>query len=402
MKFKLDVVRGKGSPETLWVDATDPTDAAAQASNAGWIVLSKPVASGLHAILSQASLAHQAQANLRQADLVIFIEQLYALLHAGLSLIEALETLSKGRHDTWQVVINALSNSLRQGQTLSRSMAQHTVFPSLLIAMVQSAEVTSNLPQALMRFLEHEKRSAQLRHQISAVAVYPALLLLVGSGVMVFLLLYVMPRFARVFESMHNLPWSAQAMVTWSHLLQHHGWHMLFVCGLGVAMITAVLMNASYRGLLLAQFLRIKPLADRLRIYFLARWFRTIGMLVEGGIALPESLQLANDVLPLALRDSGHAVELAMRQGLSPSGAFIKAHMTTPVAEQLLRAGERSGDVGLMLTRAAEFHELEVTKSLEKTMRVIEPLVMTIIGIGVGIIVILMYLPIFELASAIQ
>jgi general secretion pathway protein F len=125
-------------------------------------------------------------------------------------------------------------------------------------------------------------------------------------------------------------------------------------------------------------------------------------MLVEGGIPLPESLSLANQVLPTALQPGGVAVVTAMRQGLAPSIAYIQAQMATPVAEQLLRAGERSGDVGLMLRRAAEFHENEVSKSLEQAMRVIEPLVMTFIGVGVGVVVILMYLPIFELASAIQ
>jgi len=169
-----------------------------------------------------------------------------------------------------------------------------------------------------------------------------------------------------------------------------------------VATLASVLALPSSRAKLLGHVLKIQPLARYLRTYFLARWYRTTGMLVEGGIPLPESLQLANQVLPSALQGGGILVEHAMRQGLAPSSAYVQAHMATPVAEQLLRAGERSGDVGIMLRRAADFHETEVAKSLDNAMRVVEPLVMTLIGVGVGVVVVLMYLPIFELASAIQ
>ncbi|MBC7701780.1 type II secretion system F family protein [Aquabacterium sp.] len=400
MRFHLDVVQGRGAPQTLVMDATSLDDAKLRLQQQGYTILSAKAQSGAF-IKSNVAVRPNARANRRA--LVIFIEQLHALLQAGLSLIEALETLRKGAMGPWVEIIAQVDTHLRQGQALSQAMEhQSSCFPPLLIAMVRSAEVTSDLPQALTRYLEHERRSEQVRHQITSVALYPVLLMGVGGSVMLFLLLYVMPRFARVFESMNNLPWTAKAMVSWSHLLKAHGFDLL----LGAAVVAAALFSAlavpKYRAKLLNGILGVGPLARHLRIYFLARWYRTIGMLVEGGMPLPESLGLANQVLPLGMRPSGLAVEQAMRQGLAPSNAFMQVNMATPVAEQLLRAGERSGDVGNMLRRAAEFHENEVAKSLDKAMRVIEPVVMTVIGVGVGVVVVLMYLPIFELASAIQ
>src|SRR5690606_23898682 len=126
---------------------------------------------------------------------------------AGLSVIEALDTLDKSHHGASRQMIRALIVGLKEGQLLSQAMAAEGNFPHLLVAMVRSAEVTSDLPQALQRFIEHEKRTAEVRHQLTSVALYPALLLLVGGGVMMFLLLYVMPRFSRIFENMHDLPW---------------------------------------------------------------------------------------------------------------------------------------------------------------------------------------------------
>jgi general secretion pathway protein F len=399
MRFRLDVVQGRAAPQTLTVDAVSLNEAKLRIEQQGFTVLS---AAELNAKWSLNLAAAGPSMRSTQRDLVIFVEQLHALLQAGLSVIEALDTLHKGAHGQWIEIIGLIVTQLRQGQTLSKALEQQALFPPLLIAMVRSAEVTSDLPQALTRFLEHQHRSEQVRHQLTSVALYPLLLMSVGGCVMLFLLLYVMPRFARVFESMNNLPWSAQAMVSWSHLLKAHGLDLAIGLGLVIAALASALALPTYRAKLLARVLDVPFLARHLRTYFLARWYRTTGMLVEGGIPLPESLGLANQVLPIGLQQGGHAVEQAMRQGFAPSNAYMRANMATPVAEQLLQAGERSGDVGVMLRRAAEFHETEVAKSLDKAMRIIEPLVMTFIGVGVGVVVILMYLPIFELASAIQ
>jgi general secretion pathway protein F len=399
MRFRVDVVQGRAAPQSLIIDAQNLSEARLRATQQGFTVLSASTVQ-VDGWLSTRMPAGRGALNSR--DLVIFIEQLHALLQAGLSVIEALETLQRGAKGRWTEVIGQVVAQLRQGRTLSDAFAEQAHFPALLVAMVRSAELTSDLPQALSRFLEHQQRTEQVRHQLMSVALYPALLMSVGGCVILFLMLYVMPRFARVFESMNNLPWSAQAMVTWSHLLKAHGWEMAGVLALLIATIAGAFALPGRRAALLGVVLRMQPIARYLHTYFLARWYRTIGMLVEGGIPLPQALSLANQVLPLALQGGGQQAVLAMSQGQAPSHAFIQSNMATPVAEQLLRAGERSGDVGIMLRRAAEFHENEVARSLEQAMKVIEPLVMTFIGIGVGVIVIMMYLPIFELASAIQ
>lgn len=399
MRIKLDVVQGRAQPRSITIEAQSVEAAKTSAHQLGYTVLSATTLGKRW--LDRAGFLTQST-HATRGELVLFVEQLSALLQAGLSVIEVLETLSKGANAKWAAIVEQIVTRLREGQSLSIALEQTGVFPSLLVAMVHSAELTSDLPQALNRFLDHEKKAAQVRHQLTSVALYPVLLIMVGGSVMLFLLLYVMPRFARVFESMHDLPWSAQLMVDWSHLLKAHGTDLLVVLSGLIGLGVAICATPSYRSKMLASVLRIPLLARYLRTYFLTRWYRTIGMLVEGGIPLPESLHLANQVLPQGLRAGGAAVEKAMREGQSPSSSFGLTHMATAVAQQLLRAGERSGDVGAMLTKAAAFHENEITKALDNSMRIVEPLVMTLIGLGVGLIVVLMYLPIFELASAIQ
>ena len=125
-------------------------------------------------------------------------------------------------------------------------------------------------------------------------------------------------------------------------------------------------------------------------------------MLLHGGIPLPVSLGLTNMLLPGYLQPAGLQVIADVESGLSPSQAYARSNMATPVAQQLMSAGDRSGDLGGVLTRIAQFHESEVARKVERFMRNLEPLVMVLIGIGVGLVVVLMYLPIFELASAVQ
>jgi general secretion pathway protein F len=137
-------------------------------------------------------------------------------------------------------------------------------------------------------------------------------------------------------------------------------------------------------------------------VYWLARWYRSTGMLVDGGIPLLQALRISEDMLPLAQRHRARQVESGIGGGLAPSQAYEAAGMATPIARQFLIAGERTGDLGAVLTRLADFHENEVSRAVEKTMRVFEPVVMLAIGVGVGMVVVLMYLPIFELASAIN
>jgi general secretion pathway protein F len=397
MKIQANVVEGRGVPRSLILDAATIEEGRERLRAQGLTVLDcREVGFAVSRLLRPKN-------GEPRIEIVVFVEQLRDLLRAGLSVIEALDTLRQAADGKKSGALVALTERLRHGQMLSQALAADPQFSVLLVSLVRAAEVTSDLPQALTRFLEHEQRVAELRHRIVSVAIYPVLLMAVGAGVLLFLLLYVMPRFARVFEGMSGtLPWSARAMVHWAHWLHGHG-ALLMVAGVSVLLATAAaLSSGALREQAMRRLLTWALLRSRLQTYFLARWYRATGMLVTGGIPLPEALALSNGLLPAGLRRGGDAVVNALREGVSPARAHAQAGMVTPVAEQLMRAGERTGDLGNVLTRVAEFHDAEVTRALERGMRTLEPVAMVLIGVGVGAVVVLMYMPIFELASAIQ
>ena len=409
MRIRLIVVRGTGLPHSLDIEAPSVDIARLRAQAQGYAVLAESATGKATRRLfpigptGDNGLAAGAASSSDTWNIVVLIEQLRDLLQAGLSVIEALETLQRGSPSA---VIPALIQQLRDGHPLSAALAADPVFPPLLVALVRASEFTSDLPQSLSRFIDHEQRVAELRHRITSTALYPLLLIGVGGLVLLFLLFYVMPRFARIFEGMNGeLPWSARAMVGWAHLLGEHQATVVLAVVALIGLSAAALSIPALRKRLQGRLMRSAPLRfirEPLTTYHLARWYRATGMLVQGGIPFSQALGLSNTLLPADLQAQGKAVEHAIEQGQSPSVAHSQAGMATPVAEQLLRAAERTGDLGAVLERIAQFHENDVSRRLERSMKVLEPVVMLVIGLGVGLVVVLMYMPIFELASSIQ
>jgi general secretion pathway protein F len=395
MRFRLTVTQGRGVPRQLDLAASDRNAAIVQAENLGFSVL---ICERAHTVWPTWPMV---AVRSNEANHAVLVEQLRDLLNAGLSIVEALDVIA--RSATTSTYVAALRNRLLEGKQLSAALEADGNFPPLLIALVRAAEHTSQLSPALDRYLEHHKVASELKHRLHSAAIYPTLLLIVGSLVLAFLVFVVMPRFAVVYEGMTTeLPGAAQAMVTWANWIKATGTWWLLPALIALALLAALALSQPVRAKLVQSAMRVAAVRELAAAHFLARWYRATGMLLQGGITLPISLGLTNMLLPGYLQPAGLQVKADVESGLSPSQAYAKSGMATPVAEQLMSAGDRSGDLGGVLTRIAQFHESEVARKVERFMRTLEPLVMVLIGIGVGLVVVLMYMPIFELASAVQ
>ena len=163
-----------------------------------------------------------------------------------------------------------------------------------------------------------------------------------------------------------------------------------------------VLTLSAVRSWIVAQLWKIPALGERMRLYQLARFYRTLGMLLRGGTPVVTALDMAAGLLSPALRGSLAAAALAIREGRSISEAMSMHNLTTPVALRMLRVGERSGRMDEMMERVAAFCDDEISRWVDWFTRLFEPLLMAFIGIVIGVIVVLMYLPVFELAGSIQ
>lgn len=378
--------------QTLVLEALDESDAHAQARAQR---------------LSPLSVSRRRGAWQRQDKfpLLLFAQELHALLHAGLSVIEALEALiEKDTQASRSAVLARLAEQLRQGQRLSSALRnQPVIFPPLFVGVIQAAEGTSDLPQALARFLEYETRVQSVRHKVTSAAIYPAILLAVGLAVSLFLLGYVVPRFSAVYQgSGRSLPWASQLLMTWGQFAGRHAGETLSTLLAG-----AVLLLWWLRRLVAAggcwHIIRVLPGAKaKLHILQLSRLYLTLGMLLEGGIPVQQALRLCTAVVDVTAREQLDAVRSHVETGQRLSDSLQKQGLCTPVALRLLRVGEQSGQLGLMLSRTAAFYDDETTRWIERFSKAFEPALMAAIGLVIGLIVILLYMPIFDLAGSLQ
>lgn len=337
--------------------------------------------------------------------LLLFTQELHALLSAGLSVIEALDTLiEKDPQPARRAVLGRLARQLREGYRLSAALRQQPdVFPALFVGVVQAAEGTSDLPRALSRYLDYETRLEAVRHKVVSAAIYPIILLVVGLAVSMFLLGYVVPKFAAVYQgSGRPLPLASQLLLSWGTFVgQHAGW-------LGGGAAAAIACGFFWLRRIVGKggwwrSLRVLPGAKpKLEILELSRLYLTLGMLLEGGIPVQQALKLCTPVIDGARQPDLVAVRRDVESGQTLSESLELHRLSTPVALRLLRVGEKSGQLGLMLSRTASFYDEETTRWIERFSKAFEPILMAAIGLVIGLIVILLYMPIFDLAGSLQ
>jgi general secretion pathway protein F len=396
MRFEVKALKGRQGLEALKLDARDAEDAMRQAVAQGYTVLSARRSWSLGAILPKSSAALQVG---------LFSQELVALLEAGLNLVEALETLAeKEERAEARKIIRGLLEELYEGRSFSHALnAFPHVFTPLYVATVLASERTGDLPEAMARFVAYQAQLDVVRKKLVAASVYPALLILVGGGVTLFLLGYVVPRFSHIYEDMGSeLPLLSRWLLNWGQLMESQGVTVLVVAAIVLAVAATLAREPAVRQWLAERVWRLPAIGQRWRTYQLARFYRTLGMLLRGGTPIIPALRMTSGLLTVSLQERLAGAAAVIKEGRSISDAMERYDLVTPVALRMLRVGERTGRMGEMMERIATFHDDEVARWVDLFTRLFEPLLMAAIGIVIGIIVVLMYLPIFELAGSIQ
>lgn len=335
----------------------------------------------------------------------LFTQELHALVQAGLSLVESLEAfLEKERSPDSRAVLERLLTALREGKRFSEALrAQAGIFPPLFIGIVEAAESTGELPQALDRYLGYTQRVQAVRQRVVSAAIYPGILLSVGALVGLFLLGFVVPRFAAVYQGAGRpLPWGSQLLMDWGQFAGDHGSPLLAAVVLAAAALALWVRSIGRREAWGRVAGMVPGVAQWLELLTLSRLFLTLGLLLRGGLPVKQALALAGSVLPAARQSSIDDVSRRIAEGRALSVALDEAGLSTPISSRFLRAGERSGQLAEMLQRAAEYHDAETSRWVERFSRTFEPLLMAAIGVVIGLIVLLLYMPIFELAGGLQ
>lgn len=352
------------------------------------------------AVLSVEPVAQAGGRAAPRIELRLFSQELALLLQSGIPLLESLQTLREREGaEPADAALDLVMAALRQGQPLSAALqTAPQEFDELFIAIVAASERSGTLARSLRDHAAYLNWASALRSRLVAAAIYPLLLLGAGSGVLLFLMLYVLPRFAGIFDGLGDeVPLASRVLIgvgAWA------AQQPLVTGGVLAALVILPLLawrRPGLRAALVAWAWRWPALRARWRTVALARLYRCLAVLMQAGVPVPTALRLAGPALPTPLRPALDGAIVAVESGRRLSQALAEAGLATPVALRMVRVGEGTGELPAMLERAASFHDEEIARLAEWVTRAVNPVLMLVMGVLIGGVVVLMYLPIFTL-----
>lgn len=335
-------------------------------------------------------------------DTAWWCRELGTLLRAGMTVVEAIETLASSRHDAARHGLHAqLLQSLRQGQSLSGAMRRAGAFPEVLVASVTASERTSTLPQALDDYLRYDEMLSNLRRKLVSAAIYPSVVVVLGMLITMFLLVFVIPRFSMMYTTSSRSLSGATQLVLWVSGVMRE---QLAVVVLVLVAVVAGLAWAFASGHAARWLGRLVQAVEPLRLQWdnfrLAKLYQSLALMYRGGYTLDEALEVAQG-LELG-EQMGSGVQRAryeIARGKSAATAFETAGLAEAVSLRLLAVGERAGRFDAVLQTIADRHAQAFATFIERSTRLVEPVLMLLVALMVGGIVVMMYMPIFDMAN---
>lgn len=397
MQYQLRVLRQGQAPYQFELEAISIEDARNKAEQQGLIVLQvKSTTSSLLQKLTKQST---------QFPLILFSQEFRVLFEAGLSVMDVLQTLiEKESNPSTKLTLQQLLIAVQEGKTLSQAMSLNVAaFPTLFIATISAAETTGDLAEALLRYSQYLENVDLLKKRIVSASVYPAIVTSFGLLVLAFLVVFVIPKFSKIYATqVANISTSTQFLLQIGEFSQKYGAIILVLVVSLITTLVILISRQEIRAKFYDALWKIPFLGNKVRVYHLSRFYRTFSMLLKSGIPVMNSLAMVESLLGAGLKLNLHQAKKQIAEGKQFSQALFDSELTTPVAMRLFNVGEKTGTLDKMMERAASFHEEEMIRWVDRFTKIFEPTLMAVIGILIGGIVLMMYLPIFELASGIE
>ena len=391
MKYTATVHKTNDAVKVIKLEAENPAE-----------VVQKAKAMHYHVISVQPQRIFKLRSQ-KKFPLDIFTEQFLSLQKSGLDIAKSIETL--GKRDTPEKhVYEILLSKLREGISLSDALAAlPKLFPPLYVAAIKSAERTSNLTEAMERYLKYHRNIAAIQRKVVSAATYPLVLLTLGIVVLFFLLIYVIPNFSVIYEdTTADLSFAASLLINTGLFVHDHGNITAFALLVTLMVIIFSLANKNSRKKIIHTLLKFRPIKKRAQIYQLSGFYRTFSMLLNGGVPITEAFLQASELLLFTPNDTIHQCITQISQGVSPTKTLSNANLGDEIAYSLLQVGENSGNMAEMMQKIADFYDRDMEIDIDRITKLIEPVLMITIGLIIGTIIILMYIPIFDLASHIR
>ena len=335
-----------------------------------------------------------------------WLHQLATLLRAGVPLVQSLTlTASETSQRRFGTIITQVRDEVQSGTPLSVALAMHPrVFNERICALVRAGEQASTLETLLGQVAEYEARAQHIRRQVQAVLRYPVIVLAVALLVSMAMVIFVVPRFAAMFAGFDaNLPALTQSVVALSAWLRAHGGVVaLMLIGLGLALVGIIARIPAARAARDALLLRLPIIGPILAGAATAQFTRTLAIMTRAGLPMTEALpSIARTLNNTLYYRAVMQINEALRQGQSLEQAIAASQRLPSRVQQMIAVGEEAGELDDMLNHIASIEDNQVNRAVDNLGKAMEPLIMVSLGLMIGGLVLAMYLPVFQMGTAV-
>ncbi|MFM8301480.1 MAG: type II secretion system F family protein [Gemmatimonadota bacterium] len=339
-------------------------------------------------------------------DIVIFTRQFSTMINSGLPLVQALDILSKqSENPVLQAVTRQVVFDVESGHTVADALAKHpNAFTDLYVNMVAAGEAGGILDTILLRLATFMEKNDALVRKVKGAMIYPGVIMSVAFGAVVLLLVFVIPTFQTMFDSVGAaLPLPTRIVIAMSDFLQGFWWVLIALVG-GLVVAIQRYYSTSDGQLVIDRLLINAPiLGDMLRKSAVSRFTRTLGTLISSGVSILDGLEITaktagNRVVADAIMES----RASIAGGDTIAAPLAKSQVFPPMVLSMISVGEQTGGLDEMLTKIADFYDDEVDAAVSGLLSLLEPVMIVFLGVVVGGMVVAMYLPIFDMINTVQ
>lgn len=398
--FQYKAYDKDGNPKNGVVEATDQESAINLLINLGLTVTSLEVE-----VKSALNIGISIGKKVKPKELVVFSRQLATMINAGLPLVRALRILQdQSDNKAFQNILDKVSSNVEAGNSLSQALSKYPkTFNKVYVTMIRSGEASGRLDEVLLRISDQQEKDFNMMSKIRAAMAYPAFILVMLVGIIVLMMVMVVPQLKSIFEQSNvELPLPTKILLVISSFTTHYWWLLIIIIVSAVFGFRFWISTPSGRRTWDAAKLRIPVFGKLAELIYMTRFTRTLGTLVTGGLPILEALDITSDAIgntlyKEAIQDTAKKVEAGVGIGTT----LRKKKIFPVMVSQMIEVGEKTGNIDEILNRLSEFYENETDAMIKTLSSLLEPILMIIMGVGVGFLAVAIIMPIYGLVSVI-
>ncbi|KES09773.1 MULTISPECIES: type II secretion system F family protein [Snodgrassella] len=348
----------------------------------------------------------QRQKKISQADITVFTRQLSTMMKSGLPLMQAFDIAAKGHSNrSMTQLLMEIRSDVEQGTSLADSFAKHPkYFDDFYCNLISAGEAGGVLEALLDKLAVYKEKTQSIKKKVKSALTYPVVVVIVAVVLVIVMMMFVLPSFAKVYQGMGvALPWLTQVMMNISDFFVRYGIFIVMAIVLGaIGFYKWFQSSADLRKRFDHMLLKLPIFGPIVRKATIARWARTTATLFAAGVPLVEVLDsVAGAAGNIEYEEATQEIRAKVNQGISLTSAMQATELFPNMVMQMASIGEESGSLDDMLNKAAELYEDDVDIAVSQLSSLMEPIIMVVLGLIIGVILVAMYLPMFNMGNAI-